>query len=45
MIVIDLIEFLKDVNPVAPVYLDCCGLVSEAVSIEAQNGRVCIQGY
>lgn len=41
----ELIEFLKDVNPVAPIYLDYCGFVFEVTSVEVQNGRVHIQGY
>ena len=45
MTVNDLIEFLQDVNPTAPVFIDCHGLIIEVDSIESQNGRVCIQGY
>lgn len=45
MIAAELVEFLKGVNPAAPICLDYCGFVFDAVSVEAQNGRVCIQGY
>lgn len=45
MTVADLIEILNDTNPEAPVFLDYCGSVFEADSIEVRNGRVCIQGY
>lgn len=45
MIVADFMEVLKDTNPEAPVFLDYCGFLLEANSIEVQNGQVHIQGY
>lgn len=45
MVVVDLMEILKEANPEAPVLLDYCGIVFEADAVEVQNGKVCIQGY
>lgn len=45
MVVADLMEVLKEVNPGAPVLIDYFGLLSEANSVEVQNGLVFIQGY
>lgn len=44
MTVADLIEILNDTNPKAPVFLDYCGFIFEADSVEVQNGKVYIQG-
>lgn len=45
MIVADLMEVLKEADPEAPVLIDYFGLLSEADSVEVQNGLVYIQGY
>lgn len=45
MVVVDLMEILKEVNPEAPVLLDYCGFIFEADAVEVQNGLVYIQGY
>lgn len=45
MIVMDLLEILKDTNPEAPVFLDYCGILFEADAVEVQNGKVYIQRY
>ena len=45
MVVVDLMEILKEANPEAPVLLDYCGFIFEADAVEVQNGRVYIQGY
>lgn len=45
MVVVDLMEILKEANPEAPVLLDCRGFILEADAIEVQNGLVYIQGY
>lgn len=45
MIVADLMEVLKETNPEAPILIDYFGLLSEADSVEVQNGLVYIQGY
>lgn len=45
MVVVDLMDILKEANPEAPVLLNYCGLIFEADSVEVQNGLVYIQGY
>ena len=45
MVVVDLMEILKEADPEAPILIEYFGLVSEADSVEVQNGVVYIQGY